>query len=187
MNKKTLTGVRVVVFYLPLMLITSCGSGGPEAVQNTVINIDPSNLGTIGLSVEYYDSVDYSQVMRIEARSPTGYPQQGVNLLIDSAFLVYEGHPTVTCSVTQAYDPGPPVVGEISTCTAPGATPLESPFTVTTGQNGYYEVTVIYSVSPFFTGDIGALQAWSGTGYNSASFTSECLDPLTSGGRAECP
>jgi len=186
MIKKPLSVVRVAAFCLPLALVASCGSGS-EAVQGTVVNVDPANLGETGLSIEFYDSVDYSSVIRLEAKSPTGYPQIGTNILLDSAYVVYEGHPTVTCSVTQAYNSTvSPILGEIITCTAPGATPLPLPYTATTGQNGAYEVTVIYSVSPFYTGTITALQTWSGTGYNAITFTSKCLDPLSGAGRAEC-
>ena len=188
MIKKPLSVVRVAAFCLPLVLVASCGSGS-EAVQGTVINIDPSNLGSVGLSVEFFDSVDYVSIISIEARSPTGFPQIGTKLLLNSGYVVYEGHPTVTCSVTQPYvwNANPLlIVGEIVTCTAPGATPLPLPYTATTGQNGTYEVTVIYPVSPFLTGDITVLEARSGTGYNSVFVTSKCLDPLSGAGRAEC-
>src|SRR4030067_3025776 len=186
MIKSPLSVVRVAAFCLPLALVASCGSGS-EAVQGTVINLDPSNLGTIGLSVEFFDSVDYVQVVRIEAKSPSGYPQIGTKLLIDSGFVVYAGHPQAACSISQTYAAGPPVVGQISTCTAVVATPLPLPYAeASTSSNGTYEVTVIYSISPFSTGDITTLQVWRGTGFQSLTVESECLDPISGGGRAEC-
>jgi len=176
MIKMPLSVFRVAAFCLPLALVASCGTGS-EAVQATVINLDPPNFGAIGLDIEGFVAVDYSQIVRIEAKSPTGTPQIGVQLLVDSGFVVYEGHPQVVCT---------PIVAGIRTCSAPSATPLTTPYTTTTGSNGTYEITVIFTVSPFSTGDITTVQAWSGTGYNFAIVTSECLDSAPSGGIADC-
>jgi hypothetical protein len=148
-----------------LALVASCGSGGgAEGVQGTIINFDPANLGTITLDIQTITSVDGAAIMRIEARSPTGYPQIGVDVLLSSSFPVYAGHPTVVCT---------------GTCTVPGATPLDLSQKLQTGPNGTVEVTAIYTISPFITGDITVLEAWSGTGYNRAIVSVKCGDSDT--------
>lgn len=171
MIKTRLSVFRMATFCLPLMLVASCGSGGPEGVQGTIINFDPPSLGTLTLDIETIDSVDGVQTFRIEARSPSGYPQIGVDVLIRSAFAVYAGHPAVVCSSDAA-------VPVTITCTAPGATPLDLGQLVQTGQNGTYEVTVIFTTSPAITGDITLIEAFSGTGYNFATITVACGDSV---------
>jgi hypothetical protein len=177
MIKTPLSVVRVAAFCLPLALVASCGSGDSESIQSTTINIDPIEVAETTLDIESIDSLGDAQVFRIEARSPSGYSQVGVQILLRSGFTVYEGHPNVTCVVTQAYDNTvTPVLRAITTCTAPGATPLDLSQPVTTGPNGAYEVTVVYSISPRITGDIGLIEAFSGTGYNSAKAVVKCGD-----------
>lgn len=183
MIKMPLSVVHVAVFCLPLALVASCGgSGEPEGVQATVIDFDPDNIATITLDIESIDSLGAAQIFRVEARSPTGYPQIGVDLYLSSGFTVYAGRPPVTCVETQAYDGTvSPRIGTITTCSAPGATPLDLTKPVKTGPNGTYELTVVYSVSPFVTGDITVIEAFSGTGYNSANAVVECGDAVDPG------
>ena len=169
MIKLPLSVVRVAAFCLPLTLVASCGSGS-EAVQGTIINFDSSAIGqatTAGVSGSN------KTIIRIEARSPTGNPQIGVKILIDSRYIVYDGHPTVDCSTIP--------------CTAPGHTPLTLPYTTTTGANGTYEVTVIYSWAGSIKGDFTAAEAWSGTGYGNAKITFTCTDPNAAGTTPDCP
>ena len=173
MIKMPLSVVRVAVLCLPLALVASCGSENAEGVQNTVINFDPANVAEITLDIETITSLGAYQIFRIEARTPTGYPQIGVNMLLSSGFAVYEGHPTVVCT---------PIAPGTSTCTAPGATPLDLSQPVKTGSNGTYEVTVVYSISPFVTGDISLIEAFSGTGYNFAKAVVKCGDSDTAAG-----
>lgn len=157
---------RVLAICLPLLLAASCGgSGAPEGVQNSTINFDPPSLGTVTLDIETITSEDAFQVFRIEVRSPTGYPQIGVDVLLSSGFTVYAGHPSVSCT------------GSGGTCTvAPGVTPLNLSEPVKTGPNGTFEATVVFTMSPFVTGDIKLIEAFSGTGYRSATVSVECGD-----------
>ena len=182
MIKMPLSAVRVAAFCLPLALVASCGSSDSESIQGTVINIDPPSTAEITLDIEGVDpqGLGASQVFRIEARSPTGYSQVGVKILLRSGYTVYEGHPPVVCTVTIV---GPP---SATACTAPGATPLDLSQPVTTGPNGTYEVTVVYSISPFVTGDIGLIEAFSGTGYNFAKAVVKCGDTVPGGGVGDC-
>jgi hypothetical protein len=168
MTKMPVSVLRVATFCLPLVLIASCGSGS-EAVQGTVMTFTPAKLGqatTLGTSGSN------GQVFRIAATSPTGYPQLGVKILIDSQYEVYAGRPTVVC------------VG--NTCNASGATPLPLPYETTTDTNGTYEVTVIYSWGTAINGDFTAVEAWSGTGYGNATITYKCTDPDTTA-PPDCP
>lgn len=183
MIKMPLSIVRIAVFCLPLALVASCGgSGGPEGVQATIIDFDPDGLAEVTPDIESIDSLGASQIFRIEARSPTGYPQIGVDLYLSSDFTVYAGRPPVTCVETQAYDgTTTPRTGQITTCSAPGASPLDLTKPVKTGPNGTYELTVVYSVSPFVTGDITVIEAFSGTGYNFASAKVACGDAVDPG------
>jgi hypothetical protein len=182
MIKMPLSVVRVVAFCLPLALVASCGSGsGAEAVQDTTMNLDPEAIGQ-ATTLGYFGSS--GNVYRVEPRSPTGYPQVGVRVLIDSQYTVYAGHPTVVCTAVD--DGGTPPVFLGTTCTAPSATPLDLPYETTTDTNGTYEVTVIYSWGVGINGTFTALQAWSGTGYGISNITFTCSDPDTDDA-LECP
>lgn len=173
---------HIAAVCLPLTLITSCGAGSTEAVQGTTINIDPSAPGQ-ATTLGFFGS--NSSIFRIEARSPSGTPQINVGILIDSQYTVYAGHPTVDC--VAVFDSAVPPNFLGNTCTAPGATPLTVPYETTTGQNGTYEVTVIYSWgSGGISGSFTAVQAWSGTGYGASNITFTCADPDTATAPA-CP
>lgn len=169
-----MSAIRVAVFCLLSALVVSCGSTGTEAIQGTIINIDPPGAGqatTAGVAGTNY--IRY----RVEARSPSGYPQLGVDVTIDSQYIVYAGRPVMDCSSNP--------------CTAAGATPLALPYTTTTGQNGYVEVTVVYrwNIPPVVSvkGDFTAIQAFSGTGYGNSNITFSCSDPNATGTAPDCP
>jgi hypothetical protein len=154
MIKMPLSVVRVAAFCLPLALVTSCGSSKPEAVQGTTINILPakwSQSTTLGTS-----DVNFQHVT-ISAKSISGYPQIGVQLLIDSHYLVYDGHPTSLA----------------------GLTPLTLPYIATTSPNGTYDVTVLYDWPNAISGDVTAIESWSGTAYGNAIVTYTCVDPIS--------
>lgn len=164
----TLAGIAISCLYL-----ASCGSSS-EGVNNTVINFDP--LG-IGQATTAGSAGSNGQIFRVEVRSPTGYPQIGVNVTIDSQYTVYAGRPIIDCSTIP--------------CTAAGATPLTLPYTTTTGQNGYVEFTVVYSwnIPPVVSvkGDFTAIEAFSGNGYGNAKITFTCSDPNATGTTPDCP
>lgn len=158
---------------LPLVLIASCGSG-TEAVQGTTVNLNPPGIGqatTAGVSGSN------GNIFRIEVRSPSGYPQIGVEVTIDSQYIVYAGRPIIDCATIP--------------CTAAGATPLQLPYTTTTDQNGYVEVTVVYSwnIAPVVSteGEFTAVEAFSGTGYGNSNITYTCTDPNAAGTAPDCP
>lgn len=174
MIKLSLSVVRAPVSCLLATLVVSCGSASPEGVQGTIINFDPPGVGqatTAGSSGSNYSRY------RVEVRSPTGYPQLGVDVTLDSQYIVYAGRPVMDCSTIP--------------CTAPGATPLSLPYTTTTGQNGYVEVTVVYSwnIAPVVSteGDFTAIQGFSGTGYGNSNITFTCSDPNAAGTTPDCP
>lgn len=170
MIKMPLSVIQVAVLCLPLALVTSCGSDGAEGVQNSIVNFDPSGIGqatTAGTAGRN------SNIFRAEVRSPTGYPQIGVRITIDSQYTVYAGRPTVDCSSNP--------------CTASGATPVSLPYTTTTGPNGTVEVTVVYSWGTSIKGDFTAVEAFSGTGYGNAIITYTCTDPNAAGTAPDCP
>ena len=163
--------IRVAVFCLPLALVASCGE---STTQNNVINFDPVSVGqatTAGSAGSNY------QIFRVESRSPTGNAQIGVEVVIDSQYIVYAGRPTMDCLTIP--------------CTATGATPLLLPYTAKTDSTGTYEVTVVYSwnIPPVVSvrGTFTALQAISGTGYGNAAITFTCSDPNAAGTAPDCP
>jgi hypothetical protein len=151
MIKMPISVVCVAAFCLPLALVTSCGSKS-EAVQGTTINVLPAKwsqsttLGTAGSNFQY---------VTISAQSKSGYPQIGVQLIVDSHYLIFDGHPT---DLT-------------------GLTPLTLPYVATTSPNGTYDVTVIYGWPLAISGDVTAVEAWSGTAYGNAIVTYTCVDP----------
>lgn len=168
MIKMSLSFVRIVVFYSGLALVASCGSSQPEAVQDTVINFLPSSLGEITLDIESSGAYQFSQIFSVELRSPTGYPQIGVELTINSPHTVYLGTPAIVCDELT------------STCTPPADAPLSLPYTVVTGSNGTAIFTVQYNLFSNQTGDVGIIEARSGTSYNSVSIPVSCGDSDTS-------
>ena len=153
MNKMPLSLLRVAAFCLPLGLVTSCGSGS-EAVQGTVITINPSETGqpsgTAGSGMAHYTVV---------ARSPTGYGQSGIVIAIGSPYLVFDGQPDYSCD-----NAAPPV------CTLFN-TRLPPPIQVTTDGAGTYDVTVLYDWTANADGTVTALDARSGTSYGIADIT----------------
>lgn len=158
MIKTPLSLIRVAAFCLPLTLAASCG--GESTTQNNTINLDPVSVGqptTLGIAG------NNKEIFRIESRSPTGNPQIGVEIVIDSQYIVYAGHPTVVCAPT---------------CTVQaGVLPLTLPYTAKTDSTGTYEVTVIYSWGTAINGTFTAVQAFSGTGYGNANIVFTCTDP----------
>ena len=165
MIKVPLSLIRVAAFCLPLALVASCGE---STTQNNAIIIDPALkgqatiLGTAGSN---------NQIYRIESRSPTGGAQIGVEVVIDSQYIVYAGRPAVDCSTIP--------------CTASG-TRLELPYTAITDSTGTYEVTVIYRWGPAINGVFTAVEAFSGTGYGNANINFICIDTDTANPPA-CP
>ena len=152
--------IRVAVFCLPLALAASCG--GESTTQNNVINFDPVSVGqatTLGIPG------NNKAIFRIESRSPTGNAQIGVDIVINSQYIVYEGRPAVDCSTIP--------------CTVQaGAVLLGLPYTARTNSTGTYEVTVIYSWGTAINGNFSALVAFSGTGNGNSNISFTCTDPL---------
>ena len=163
--------IRVAVFCLPLVLVASCGE---STTQNNVINLDPVSIGQATTAGATGSN---KAIFRIESRSPTGNAQIGVEVVIDSQYIVYAGHPTVDCSTVP--------------CTVPGVLPLSLPYRATTDSTGTYEVTVIYSwnIPPVVSikGDFTALEAFSGTGYGNAKISFACSDPNLAATAPDCP
>jgi len=164
MIETTLSRIRVAALCLPLALVASCGSGS-EAVQNTVVNVDPSAVAqpttpTVGASLSQH-------IFTIELRSPTGYPQIGTELLVDtpSGGTLY----TVDTSTT------PPTL-----------TPVLSPYRTTTGSNGVATVALDFSVGPGANGAVTVLGIFSGTAYGNVNVTYTCGDDNTADA-FECP
>lgn len=166
---KLLIALARIVTFSSLLLVASCGSGN-EGTQGSIINFDPSGIGqptTAGVAGSN------SNIFRLEVRSPSGNAQIGVNVTIDSQYTVYAGRPVMDCSTIP--------------CSAAGATPLTLPYTTTTGQNGYIELTVAYSWAGSIKGDFTAVEAFSGTGYGNAKITFTCSDPNATGTTPDCP
>lgn len=167
MIKTPLSVVRVAAFCLPLALVASCGSGS-EAVQGTSVKFYPAELGSIQLDIESAGAYQFMQTFRVELRSPSGYPQIGAEVTIESPHALYLEANAVTC------DP------LTSVCTiTPGATPLPHPYVTTTDSNGTAQVTVLFNLYSNQTGDVSIIQAWSGTGYNAVSIPVTCGDSDT--------
>lgn len=158
MIKMRLPVVRVAAFCLPLTLVASCGSG-TEAVQGTVINIDPSATAQV-VTVGGTGTITNSRY-RIEVRSPSGEAQAGVTLLISS--------PGVLSSVDTSTDP--------TSFTPMG--PAGTGYTVTTDNYGTYTVAVTFTSGTTPIGDVTILSAWSGTAYNRVNITYTCQATTT--------
>ena len=162
MIKKSLSVVRVAAFCLPLVLVASCGTGS-EAVQNTVVNIDPPDIAQNVLAGTT-SSITNSKY-RIEVKSPTGYPQIGVSLVISS----------------------PGILSTVDTSASPAIfTPMAAAgntYTVTTDSNGTYTTAVSFTSPVSADGEVTILSAWSGTGYNRVNITYTCVD----NGATLCP
>jgi hypothetical protein len=172
MIKTPLSAVRVAAFCLPLVLLASCGSSWPEGVQGTDVNFTPANVGSVKLDIEYSGAYEFSQVFRIELRSPTGYPQIGAELTINSGHMVYAGAPIITC-----YN---------NVCTVPPDLPISLPYKVITDSSGTATFTVRYDLYSNQTGDVGIIEAWSGTSYQSVSIPVECGDSDPAVGTPAC-
>jgi len=161
MIKTPLSVIRVAAFCLPLALVTSCGSGS-EAVQDSTININPDvwTQQTGPLNPACSKVLHY----RIEVRSETGYPQVGVQMLIDSpnGFLVYEGSLTPTAAAC----------GE----TIVGAIPKVPPYYATTGAMGGYDVTVVVDWIGGQDVTATAVNVFSGTSYGKTDVDFTCSD-----------
>lgn len=159
MIKKSLSVVRVAAFCLPLALVASCGSGS-DAVQGTVINISPVSLG----QPTFMDSPNpqvgsaNSQIYHIQAQSPTGWAQVGIDVTIDvpTGWRAYEGEHTFA--------------------ELPSLTPLPNTYVAKTGADGTYHVTVYYDWVGGVKGTATILSAFSGTGYGKTDITFTCTD-----------
>ena len=153
MIKMRLPVVRIAAFCLPLTLVASCGSG-TEAVQGTVINIDPTATAqTVPFGSP--GTITNSRY-RIELRSPSGEAQAGVTLLISSPWVLSA---VDTSTVPTTFTPmGPAGTG----------------YTVTTDNYGTYTVAVTYTSGLTPVGDVTILSVWSGTAYNRVNITYTC-------------
>jgi hypothetical protein len=163
MIKTPLSWVRVAVCCLPLALVASCGSE-TEAVQGTAINMDPP---TIAQDVPANgQSTIINEVVTIEARTPTGAPQIGIQLMIDSLGTLSRVDKS----------------GNLVTFTPMGA--AGTAYLVTTDNNGVFTVAVTFtSPGTGADGEVTILSAWSGTGYNRLNITYSCFDV----GGTTCP
>ena len=161
MIKTPLSLIRVAAFCLPLALVSSCGA---ESAQGTVININPNawNQQTVAGGSACSGVNQY----RIEARSPNGVPQVGVQLLIDSpnGYLVYDGFLTPTAAAC----------GETIT----GATPKVYPYYATTDSTGTYSVTVVFSWTGGQNATATAIGVYSGTSYGKTDIVFKCVATL---------
>lgn len=170
MIRSPLAVLRIAIVCLPLALVAGCGSSETEALQGTVVNVNPFALGqatTLGTAGQN------GQIYRFELKSTSGIPQINVKLLIDSQYIVYAGHPAVVCTM--------------GTCTVPGETPLALPYEAYTNSNGTYEVTVVYGwPAGGISGDFTAVEGFSGTSYGNSLITFTCTDPDTTDAN-ECP
>lgn len=174
MIKTPLTAIRVAAFCLPLALVASCGSGS-ESVQNTAVNFLPTALGSVTLDIEYPGAYQFVQTFRIELRSPTGYPQIGTEIIIDSPHTLYLEPNAVTCNQITFL------------CTvSPTATLLPHPYKTTTDSNGTAQITVQFNLFSNHTGDIPVIEAWSGTGYSAVSIPVSCGDSNDAAGTPKC-
>ncbi len=155
MIKMPLSIIRVAALCLPLALVASCGTES-EAVQGTVVNIDPPAVGQQVPANGTSSIVD--EIFTIEAMSPSGYPQVGVQMIVSS--------PGVLSDVDKSSG-----TAVITPKGAAGET-----YIVTTDSNGVYTVAVSFTSGVGADGDVTILSAWSGTGYNRVNITYECFD-----------
>lgn len=156
MIKKAQTAVRGAIFCLPMALLAGCGSGGSEAVQGTVVNIDPSSLGQ-NVTVGNTSSI-VTEEFTIELRSPTGNTQNRVNLSIYSPGILFF---VDTSANPHTYIP---MGGAGNT------------YEVTTDSNGVYTTAVSFTSPVSADGDVTILSARSSTGYNRVNITYTCVD-----------
>jgi len=156
--------VRIAAFCLPLALVASCGSGS-EAVQGTRVNFNPPAVAqpttpTAGASLVQHQ-------FTIELRSPTGYPQIGTELLIDT--------PSGGILYTADTSTSPPTL-----------TPVAAPYRTTTNSNGVVTVALDFTVGPGANGDVTVMSVFSGTAYGNINVTYTCSDDNTADA-FECP
>ena len=158
------SAIRVAAFCLPLALITSCGSGS-EAVQGTVIVISPAAIaqnvpsnGTSSITQEKFT---------ISLKSPTGYPQVGIKVVIDTPGTLYL----------------------VDTSTTPYTyTLVPSSYTGTiSSANDVITVAVSYTSSTGADGDVTVISAFSGTAYNRTNITYTCVDNPLGPAPNTCP
>lgn len=163
MIKTLLSVVRVAAFCLPLALVASCGTSDSQAVQGTVVNMDPNAVAQ-DVPANGTSSI-VNEEFTIELKTPTGYPQIGITLLV--------GSPGVLSAVDTSVSP--------VTYTPMG--PAGSTYVVSTDGNGTYRVAVSYTSPVAADGEVTILSAWSGTGYNRVNITYTCFD----NGGVTCP
>lgn len=150
MIKMPLSVIRVAAFCLPLALVASCGSGS-EAVQGTTINFNPDAIGQTTTNVS--GAALAQELITIELRSKTGYPQIGAQLTIVTSGTLYTA----------------------DTSTSPPAyTLVPSTYTTTTNNNGVVTVAIDFAVGPSTTGTITVISAISGTAHNRMNVTYTC-------------
>lgn len=152
MIKMALPGIRVAAFCLPLVMITSCGSGS-EAVQGTTININPQAVGVP--VTEAVGNALVQQLYDIELRAPSGTAQISTQVTVNSAGTVYEVDKSTTPFTFTA---------------------RATPYLTTISNNGVYSVAVDFTVPAAFSGEITVLEAFSGTAYGRTNVVVTCTD-----------
>lgn len=150
MNMSPLFVLRATALCLPLALTTSCG--GTQAVQGSLIVINPTEIGqtttpTAGAAL-------VQEVFTIEIRSPSGAAQINTQILIETPGDLY----SVDTSTPEPWT----------------FTPVPSSYTTTTNSNGVVTVAVDFAVGPATEGEVTVISARSGTAYNRTNVTYTC-------------
>ena len=165
MIKKALTVVRVSAFCLPLALVASCGSGS-EAVQGSTVVFSPVDVNVlVGPTSPAGDSTIIQDIYTIQLRSPSGYPQIGTEMLIDSGATLYD------------------VSGSGTTAVFTLAPTVNGTYRVTTDSNGTYTIAVSYTVSGGPSRNVTIIEVFSGTAYGKTDAIVKCSATLP----AVCP
>jgi len=153
--------------------VASCGAGS-EAVQDTVININPASLGVDSSPTGIPTDVAYVvQTYQVELRSPSGYPQIGTNVTITNRGTLlcrcrYNRPLNVLCT-------GDYSIGQSAVCTDITKTPLPSTYVATTDSTGSVRFTMLFAFFPGSDGTVTDIEAYSGTGYDKSDIVFKCV------------
>jgi hypothetical protein len=150
-----LSWVRVAACCLALALVASCGNSGTEAVQGTIVSINPA---VIGVPVtETTGSILNQQLYTIELKAPNGQAQVNVQMTIDlpNGGTVYEVQNNSTGFTLIPHTP---------------------PYLTKTRGTGVETVAIDFAVPGAFSGDITVLEVFSGTAYGESHVAVTCTD-----------
>lgn len=154
MIKIPLTLVRIMVFSLPMGLVTSCGSGS-EAVQGTTIFINPPAVG-VPVTESLGNFLDHrTRLYDVELRAPSGNAQISTLVTLRTEGVLYE----------------------VDKSTVPFTyTPRPTPYLASISNNGVYTVAIDFTIPAAFSGEITVLEASSGTAYGRTNAVVTCTD-----------